>query len=1729
MAKAVVPVVIKLLAEADSSIEGAVASVRNNLQQAAQKASDGFGRIVETGGKKIADGLGKALSQVKISFASDKAFAESETGIKRVNQSSQDLDRSLNKIMDRFYSVAQAAKDVSTVKVFDTMIAKAGDLDSINDRLKKAYADQKKAAEELRASPPENRERNKDALDRAKLLTKELSKEATIIQGAYTRAFQDVQSSLTKLSREAERSISKTKQASSTTLGSGKAQQSAITNIEISLINQKAAADKTAEAHAEKLKKNAQERLELERRISDIADKITQSKIRSEARAVNQLGGQVIEKNSILSAAQSKLQSDTQKQLDAAKKGDIPEVNRLKKIAAESKVMVDQLQADAKKIDKAYADAFAKVSKEAEKALKQPSQGSSGGGGRLSSGLGIFSPIANQLGSAIDQIIGLTGVFRTTAGIQIGQSLVQGIGQGIADGASAKALNIDTIISEFSRLDSASKALVTNFSTAFVVGAAAAAAAMGGLALVTLKVASDFEVLTAKLTTTFKSPTIAVERFQQALELAAKTPYNVEQVVAAQVQLSALGQKNIGILQSTIDLASGLNADLARTANEVGKAAAGSLRGYQELRNTLGITQERLKQFGGVVDSQNRLLVQNEYQIKKNREALLSLIKADFGGSAERLSRTLQGRISNLQDEILKLGGSIGSFLVPQAKAGVEALSDYIKIANDAPPAFKAMAAGILTTGAAMGTFVVGLSAASLAIGILGTAIASTTTPAILSFAAVIPGATAALNLMDLAINANAASMLRSYLPTLGKMIISITNLTGVSAAFGSVFGTSLATAAAPLAALIAAAGLANTLINIQGEAAEKTGRYLKQYADDVANARRANTQLKEELVRVFELPTDFISDLDTTAEKIAKIEKEFDKRGALRLAQDLGLAGLTGEQLTEQFAAQSEYLRVQEEKLAAIKQLKEDLFNGKNFNDAGFQFNFDALQKAIDGGLITGYAEELRELVDLDPSQVTKKFDEFDKQLTKNVAGVAPLVTALRLLTGSLSEIESLFDKTQKSVTRAEGPAKFALKVGDINLINSALKEQEVLQQRVLSGIENTKGLREKEARGTKFSIEEATRLLAGATGPSKDYLQNFIKINETITELTNKRTKVLAEQEKYKLQSLEASEKRALSTLGKGSKDQQLLIIGDMIKLVKAKADLYQADLAEYTKTQNKLQSLALSRGERFRLQNELDRSTEKIDAGKKAFDLLIDLERKKAQITEQIEAESLKKSKQAIEDKYTATKRALDTFVDDVKQIASGVRPTEVTNTKSFIGIDGKTIISVQKPLEEFSDAALTASEKIEIFQNKLFELRNKQASTKFTLFGDKADELKKSYRDAERELEIALDRAKIQRGKENIRSERTDEAGQKRVVRENFADFKTGLNQELANTIGKEKQLEVIQKSKLTLLREESLGHISNRQFRAENAILTKKERDLQLDLNRAVADQTRELEKIRAERIADEIEILELKKQGATQAEKVSIDSQIKGRKKQKVQEQFNELQAELKFELEEANKNGKNRELILEKFAQKQESIVRKAYLDHQKAEQDKLKATTDRLKAEEDALKGFREKRLGGRNSPLISIEELSFQSTLPGFGSDADSRLSREQDRFRTPFGSQPGGAKIPSYESYKAKFEQENNLKLGKDGKPLPSSFDNLQPINTGGGTQITNYVNIDSRSVGDADIVKAGADLAMSAMAAATKSTSLISGNKGGAIQAKPFGAKPFGAKQIGSDAGFGFSL
>lgn len=233
-----------------------------------------------------------------------------------------------------------------------------------------------------------------------------------------------------------------------------------------------------------------------------------------------------------------------------------------------------------------------------------------------------------------------------------------------------------------------------------------------GMAGGALDAASNFESLRAKLVSVSGSIEEANKKFEFATAFAAKTPFDVKGVVDATAVITGFGLKAEEVLPAAANLAAAMGTELSHATLTVGKAASGSLEGFQSLRDVYAITSSELKKFGVQVNSTGGILAQTPPQIEKNRAALLALIKVKFGDAIERQSETLKGALSNLGDTGTQLVASFGETLIPMATAGARAVTSFIGVVNNIGPGAKTAIAGVVALGAAVSVIGVGVAGA---------------------------------------------------------------------------------------------------------------------------------------------------------------------------------------------------------------------------------------------------------------------------------------------------------------------------------------------------------------------------------------------------------------------------------------------------------------------------------------------------------------------------------------------------------------------------------------------------------------------------------------------------------------------------------------------------------------------------------------------------------------------------------------------------------------------------------------------------------------------------------------------------------------------------------------------------------------------------------------------------------------------------------------------------------
>lgn len=246
-------------------------------------------------------------------------------------------------------------------------------------------------------------------------------------------------------------------------------------------------------------------------------------------------------------------------------------------------------------------------------------------------------------------------------------------------------------------------------------------AAIGGAVNEAAKIetiTTQFEVLTGSVLGARKA-------VQQLQEFSASTPFSFEQVSTAGRQLLAFGfsvEELTPRLQQLGDVAAASGNSVGELTTIYGQvAAAGKLTGERLLQ-----LQERAIPIGpalastlGVAESAVRDLVsQGKVSFKDFEAAFASLNKEGnfaFGG-LEKVSGTLEGKISTLKDNFSLLASEFGAQFLPAAKQATQALIDLFGQIRQNPE--------LIQTAARFARITVGALAIATAVGIAGVALA---------------------------------------------------------------------------------------------------------------------------------------------------------------------------------------------------------------------------------------------------------------------------------------------------------------------------------------------------------------------------------------------------------------------------------------------------------------------------------------------------------------------------------------------------------------------------------------------------------------------------------------------------------------------------------------------------------------------------------------------------------------------------------------------------------------------------------------------------------------------------------------------------------------------------------------------------------------------------------------------------------------------------------------------
>src|SRR3990167_236568 len=286
------------------------------------------------------------------------------------------------------------------------------------------------------------------------------------------------------------------------------------------------------------------------------------------------------------------------------------------------------------------------------------------------------------------------------------------------------ASQIQVVISAVDNVSARLKKISGSFVN-FEAAASASKVAMLGLAGVVVAVgvkaiqgAAKFEQYESTLTVMLGTADKAKSRLQELSDIAAKTPFEMPQVVELGNKLQALGRYSKENVVMLGDLAAAAGKPIEQVSGAFAKLASGQKGVAVDMfRDLLISTEDWTRATGKGISKSGELMASTQEML-----AALPKIMADkkFTGMMDAQSNTLIGKWSNLMDTINAKFRDLGQKLLPLLKPAIDGLITAIsKI--DIDKIFKFFSehqtAVLILAGAILGIFVPALWALAVAAG----------------------------------------------------------------------------------------------------------------------------------------------------------------------------------------------------------------------------------------------------------------------------------------------------------------------------------------------------------------------------------------------------------------------------------------------------------------------------------------------------------------------------------------------------------------------------------------------------------------------------------------------------------------------------------------------------------------------------------------------------------------------------------------------------------------------------------------------------------------------------------------------------------------------------------------------------------------------------------------------------------------------------------------------------
>jgi DNA repair exonuclease SbcCD ATPase subunit len=1087
----------------------------------------------------------------------------------------------------------------------------------------------------------------------------------------------------------------------------------------------------------------------------------------------------------------------------------------------------------------------------------------------------------------------------------------------------------------------------------FTLATTVGIASLGGQVV---KQAGEFEQLQARMLSVAKTAEGASAAFQNAIELASNSPFDVKGVVAATVQLEAFGQRSKELLPLVGNLAAAFGKPIEEGAQVLGKAFSGSLEGFESLRNTYGISTALLVRYGATMAKTGGIAVSTASDLQKARQALTQIIQTRYGDAMERQSRTLFGAFSNLEDAVSRFAAAFGTALIPLATTITRALTAVVESFEQIPAPFRTLIAlgGVATvTIGALATAVLGvvglvgnaippLVSMGRAMGSLGGTSAATAGEVTVTVLATermgVANAAASETVVNLArVVTGAGIVQQAFNAELTYTSRALTGLTGQLPALTAevalyrqvTSGASIGTAQLALGAgkagpqlALATAGVQNLAVATPQASTGLANLAARTDAATRAGGVFAGLGLGPVLLGIGAVAGGATLALANMHNQNERLNQSVEQ--SARIFQDAvrGLRQMQSfiEQLT---GKQAGYVRGNTTAAEAVAAFKEQL------NEISPAELLDRLEKA--GKSIQDLRDELKLGTEVANKQAAEiaRIEEEQSRLNKTIE----LYKAL---------MKSGFSDQVNTQELDEAGSQLEINQERLDTLRSSFQrtsKENSLKEELIPRLEAT-------SKAFEAASEHTQQFSAYLSSVGRT--DSIPQVNRAI-ELTNQRLQQVRkdlEGQGLPLNNLVALRERLLNA---NPKEQQA--INDLLKLedarvdlVKKREDLEQAGVREKIRQAD----LAIER-ENVRLGESLTRERERVAAQlnlvRSGSEEELSIRKRLASLDDRIRTDKVTKARDAFETEQGALRDGLD-----------ALRGSGEASAEEIAG----------------------AIEQI-ILKTEAWQAANKGILAQ-------SPDLTQSVSGALRGLRRDLDSAT-----RAIPKERVDEA---LAAAKELGTEAINAEQKLAAATKGIEQLRALQASgEITTTRERA-------RLQSEINKLTNEELKLRTEVAKEERAQARETDALRRGGLETELELLKVRQEQSGQ----DLSSQIRDKEQQILAEKLQAIREQEQAEID----SGVNATRARERAEIRITQLKNEETLKRMQAESDLTGAVESEAKKQEDIRKRYQDQRLGGPNSPLKSLAEVSEELQMLGaFDLGSGFGRSRSNARQSPPSG--------------------------------------------------------------------------------------------------------------------------